>query len=89
MNIILDSRKVLKAIYQLIDDNAHSLVVSIWMDKMAEELNMSKEHLNLCIHYLILGEYITGDFCFNNQENSSKEVIFTAKGIEKVENVTL
>lgn len=89
MNIVLDSRNVLNAIYKLIDNNAYSLAVNIWMDKMAEELNMSKEHLNLCIHYLILGEYITGDFCFNNQKNSTKEIVFTAKGIEKVENTTL
>lgn len=89
MNIVLDSRKVLNAIYKLIDNTSYTLVVDIWMDKMAEELNMSKEHLNLCIHYLILSEYITGDFRFNNQKNSTKEIILTAKGIEKVENVTL
>lgn len=59
------------------------------MGKMAEELNISKKHLNLCIHYLIVSGYITGDFTYNPQENSSKEIIFTAKGIEKIENAVL
>ncbi len=89
MNIVLDSRKVLNAIYNLLEDDSYTLVIDIWMDKMSEELNMSKKHLNLCIHYLIVGGYITGDFTYNPQENSCKKVIFTAKGIEKIENATL
>lgn len=89
MNIVLDSRKVLQAIYALIDNESYSLVVKIDVGKMAEKVNMSRQHLNLCIHYLIASGYITGDFAYNHQENSSKEVIFTAKGIEKIENVIL
>lgn len=89
MNIILDSRRTLHAIYNLIDNDSFSLVVNISTDKMAKELNMSKKHLNLCIHYLIVGGYITGDCAYNPQEDSSKEVIFTAKGIEKIENTVL
>lgn len=89
MNIVLDSRKVLQAIYDLIGNESYSLVVKIDIGKMAEELNMSRKHLNLCIHYLIVSGYITGDFAYNPQENSSKEVIFTAKGIEKIENAIL
>lgn len=89
MNIVLDSRKVLQAIYDLIDNESYSLVVKIDVGKMAEKVNMSRQHLNLCIHYLITSGYITGDFAYNPQENSSKEVIFTAKGIEKIENVIL
>lgn len=89
MDIVLDSRKILNAIYKLLKDDSYTLVVDVGMDKMAEELNMSKEHLNLCIHYLIVGGYITGDFVYNPQKNSSKKVIFTAKGIEKVENTVL
>lgn len=89
MNIILDSKKVLSAIYNLLDDESYSLVVNINVDIMAQELNMSKKHLNLCIHYLNAGGYITGDIAYNPQENSYKEVILTAKGIEKIENVIL
>ncbi len=89
MQIVSDSKKVLSAIYNLLDDGSYTLVIKVPMDDIAKKLNMSKEHLNLCIHYLILGEYITGDFVFNPQENSMKEIIFTAKGIEKVENSTL
>lgn len=89
MNIVLDSRKVLNAIYNLLDDESYSLVVNINVDKMAQELNMSKKHLNLCIHYLSAGGYISGDIAYNPQEKSSKEVIFTAKGIEKIENAVL
>lgn len=89
MQIVSDSKKVLNEIYGLLDDNSYTLVIKVPMDTVAKKLNMSKEHLNLCIHYLILSEYMTGDFVFNPQENSSKEIIFTAKGIEKVENSTL
>lgn len=89
MQIVSDSKKVLSEIYGLLDDNSYTLVIKVPMDEIAKKLNMSKEHLNLCIHYLILGEYVTGDFVFNPQENSTKEIIFTAKGIEKVENSTL
>ena len=89
MQIVSDSKKVLSEIYGLLDDNSYTLVIKVPMDEVAKKLNMSKEHLNLCIHYLILGEYVTGDFVFNPQENSTKEIIFTAKGIEKVENSTL
>lgn len=89
MNIISDSRKVLNSIYNLLKGDSYTLVVNIWMEKMAKELHMSKQHLNLCIHYLIVSGYITGDFTYSTQENYSKEVAFTAKGIEKIENVVL
>lgn len=89
MQIVTDSKKVLNEIYSLIKENSHCLLVKIPMDQTAEKLNMSKEHLNLCIHYLILSEYITGDPIFNSQNNSTKEVTITAKGIDKVENALL
>lgn len=89
MQIVSDSKRVLREIYDLLDDNSYTLVINVPMDETSKKLNMSKEYLNLCIHYLILGEYVTGDFIFVHQKNSSKEIIFTAKGIEKVENSTL
>lgn len=89
MQIISDSKRVLREIYDLLNDNSYSLVINVPMDEISKKLNMSKKYLNLCIHYLILGEYVTGDFVFNHQEDSSKEIILTAKGIEKVENSTL
>ena len=89
MNIILDSRRVLNAIYELLTESSYSLVIRFSMSEMANRLNMSKEKLNLCIHYLIVAGYVTGDFTFNNQPNATKELILTELGINKVENMTL
>lgn len=89
MNIVLDSKRVLNAIYNLLTDSSFTLVVKIPLDSMATDLNISRERLNLCIHYLIVSGYITGDFTYYNQPDATKEVIFTALGINKVENTTL
>lgn len=85
MNIILDSTEVLYALYRLLNDNSSVLMVDVCMDDMAKELNMTKEHLNCCIHYLILSEYINGDVAYSTQENFYKRITFTASGIIKCE----
>ena len=36
-------------------------MVNVHMDSTAKKLNMSKEHLNLCIHYLIECGYLKCD----------------------------
>lgn len=89
MNIVLDSRKVLNAIYELLDESSYTLVVKFHTSEMADKLDMSKEKLNLCIHYLIVAGYITGDYAFNNQDSATKELTLTALGINKVENAVL
>ena len=89
MQIVADSKVVLQEIYNLLDDDSYSLVVHIPMDSIAEKLKMSKKHLNLCIHYLIECGYLKGDFCYNNSENSSKEVFILPSTINKCEHGTL
>lgn len=89
MQIVSDSKKVLSEIYNLLDDNSYALVIEVNIDSLAEKLKMSNKYLNLCIHYLVLGEYITGDIAFNHQKGATKKLTLTAKGIEKVENSTL
>lgn len=89
MNIVLDSRRVLNALYGLITENSPTLVVEFIIDEMAASVNMSKERVNLCIHYLIVSGYITGNFTYDNQKNAKKQLTFTALGINKIENTTL
>ena len=50
---------------------------------------MTNEHLSLCIHYLVLGGYLTGDISYNTQDGAKKKLTFTTLGINRVENVTL
>lgn len=47
---------------------------------------MTREHLNLCIHYLIEAGYIKGDFAFNGDENATKEVTILPTAIRIEEN---
>ena len=89
MQIVADSKIVLQKVYELLDNESYTLVVRIPMDEMAEKLNMSKKHLNLCIHYLIECGYLKGDFCYNNNENSTKEVFVLPLAINKCEHATL
>ena len=81
MNIITDSKKILTGIYNLLNENSHCLVVKITYKEFAEKYNMTREHLNLCIHYLIEAGYINGDYCFNNSEDATKEVTILPKTI--------
>lgn len=74
MTIIADSRRVLQGIYDLLDDNSYCLVVEIPYKEFTEKYEMTRQHLNLCIHYLIETGYIKGSYCFNNSENEIKEV---------------
>lgn len=89
MQIVTDSRKVLKEIYNLLNNKSYTLVVNISMNNTAEKLNMSKEHLNLCIHYLIECGYLKGDFIFNRNENSFKEVFVLPPAINMIEDDSL
>lgn len=61
MQIVLDSRRVLEEIYGLLNNDSYTLMVNVHMDSTAKKLNMSKEHLNLCIHYLIECGYLKCD----------------------------
>lgn len=89
VNIVLDSRRVLNALYELITENSSTLEIEINTDEMASAVNMSKQHLNLCIHYLIASGYVTGSFTYDNQKNAKKQLTFTALGINKIENTAL
>ena len=46
---------------------------------------MTRQHLNLSIHYLIEAGYIKGDYCYNNSENATKEVTILSPTIIAVE----
>lgn len=85
MNIITDSKKVLTGIYNLMNEDSYCLVVKIPYKEFTEKYNMTREHLNLCIHYLIEAGYIKGDFIFNKDENVTKEVTILPSGIRIVE----
>lgn len=89
MDIVLDSRRVLSAIYNLLTEDSYTLVVKVPLTEMASELGISKEKLNLCIHYLIVAGYVTGDYIYKTQPDATKELIFTALGINKAENMIL
>lgn len=86
MNVITDSKKILTGIYNLLNENSHCLVVKITYKEFSEKYNMTREHLNLCIHYLIEAGYIKGDFVFNENENATKEVTILPTAIRIEEN---
>lgn len=89
VNIVLDSRRVLNALYELITENSSTLEIEVNTDEVAAAVNMSKQHLNLCIHYLIVSGFITGSFTYDNQKNAKKPLTFTTLGINKIENTVL
>lgn len=82
MKIITDAKRVLLGIYNLLNEDSYCLVVKIDCKEFAEEYNMTIEHLNLCIHYLIEAGYIKGDFCFNRNNDATKEVTILPKTIQ-------
>lgn len=86
MSIITDSKNVLTGIYNLLNEDSYCLVVKITCKEFAEKYNMTREHLNLCIHYLIEAGYIKGDFAFNGDENATKEVTILPAAIRIEEN---
>lgn len=89
MKIVMDSQIVLEEIYKLLTDTSYTLFVEIPMDDMAKKLNMSKEYLNLCIHYLIECGFLKGDFAFDKNEKSTKKVIILPQAIDKCERNSL
>lgn len=89
MNIIMDSKMVLGGIYHLLNDNSYCLVVQISYKEFAEKYNMTRQHLNLCIHYLIEAGYIKGDYCFDDRADATKEVTVLPSTIMIAENTRL
>lgn len=89
MNIIMDSKRILIGIYNLLNDNSYCLVVKISYKEFSDKYNMTRQHLNLCIHYLIESGYIKGDYCFNDSEDVTKEVTILPSAIMIVENTRL
>lgn len=87
MNIINDSKKILSGIYGLLNEDSYCLVVKIPYNDFAEKYNMTRQHLNLCIHYLIEAGYIKGDFVFNNNKDAIKEVTVLPNAIRCEENL--
>lgn len=86
MNIINDSKRVLSGIYDLLNEGSYCLVVKIPYNDFAEKYNMTRQHLNLCIHYLIEAGYIKGDFIFNDNEDATKKVTVLPNTIRIEEN---
>ena len=74
-------------IYNLLNEDSYCLVVNINCKEFAEKYNMTIEHLNLCIHYLIEAGYIKGDFCFN-RDNMTKEVTILPRAVQVEEKIT-
>ena len=89
MGIVIDAKKVLQELYTLISEESFTLYVKISMKVMAQRLQTTTKHLNLCIHYLIESGYLKGDFIYNHDENAIKEVALTPLAINKIENATL
>lgn len=89
MQIVFDSSKVLQVIYNKLQETSSSLYIVIGMENMAKELSMSKQHLNLCIHYLIESGYLKGDSSFSTNVDSSKKVLLTPTAINYIENTKL
>lgn len=81
MNLITDSKRILTGIYDLLTEDSYCLVVRIPYAEFIQKYNMTRQHLNLCIHYLIEAGYINGDYCFNNSEDVTKEVTILPKTI--------
>lgn len=88
MTIVEDSRRILNALYNLITENSNSLSVEFGIPDVCKKVNMTKEHLSLCIHYLVLGEYIIIDTDFK-QTDERRKIIFTVLGINKIEETIL
>ena len=85
MQIVADSKIVLKEIYNLLQEDSYTLVVHIHMESVATKLNISTKHLNLCIHYLIECGYLKGDFPYNNSKDAIKDVFVLPSAINKIE----
>lgn len=85
MKIVLDSNKVLVSIYNLLNENSYTLYIEFNMENLAKEVNMTKEHLNLCIHYLIDGGYIQGDYAYDKNTDIKKKVMITSMAIKEIE----
>lgn len=85
MKIVLDSNKVLVSIYNLLNENSYALYIEFNMENLAKEVNMTKEHLNLCIHYLIDGGYIQGDYAYDKNTGIKKKVMITSMAIKEIE----
>lgn len=50
MGIVIDAKKVLQELYTLISEESFTLYVKIPMKVMAQRLQTTTKHLNLCIH---------------------------------------
>ena len=87
MSIAYDAQRVLLSIYKLIDEDSYTLYIKFKMSDMANSIGMSTKRLNLCIHYLIDAGYLKGDFAYNSNEESAKEVMITASGVKYAESV--
>lgn len=85
MKIVLDSNKVLVSIYNLLNENSYTLYIEFNMENLAKEVNMTKEHLNLCINYLIDGGYIQGDYAYDKNTDIKKKVMITSMAIKEIE----
>lgn len=85
MKIVLDSNKVLVSIYNLLNENSYTLYIEFNMENLAKEVNMTKEHLNLCIHYLIDSGYIQGDYAYDKNTDIKKKVMITSMAIKEIE----
>ncbi len=86
MKIIDDSKKVLKEIYQLLDINSSTLNVNIPINTISEKLDMSLQHVNLCIHYLIESGYLRGDYRFDTRQDATKSIFILPRAIYECEN---
>lgn len=89
MKIVSDSKKVLRALYNLLNENSYELTVEVHTNDMAANLNITRQHLNLCIHYLISSGYIEGSYLYDYNENSVMKYTLTAFAINKIENDSL
>lgn len=85
MKIVIDSNKVLVSIYNLLNENSYTLYIEFNMENLAKEVNMTKEHLNLCIHYFIDGGYIQGDYAYDKNTDIKKKVMITSMAIKEIE----
>lgn len=90
MQICNDSKRVLTALYEEVanNENSYCLVIKVKMKELAERLNMSYKHLNLCLWYLNASEYIKCDAAYNKDEDSSSEVVLKPSAIRLIERST-
>jgi len=85
MEIVKDSKKILKSLYNLLNDNSYSLVVEISINDFASKHSMTIKYLNLCLWYLADAGYIEHDRTFS-ENTKSKQITLTYKVIELIEN---